>query len=38
MPSMNEPESSSGIVADTKPSTRSGSGVLKTSSVGRFGE
>ena len=35
---MIEPESSSGIVAETWPSTRSGSGVPKTSSVGMFGE
>ena len=34
---MYEPYSSSGIVAETWPSTRSGSGVVNTSSVGRFG-
>ena len=38
MPEIIEPESSSGIVALTCPSTRSGSGVVNSSSVGRFGE
>ncbi len=37
MPEITEPESSSGMVALTCPSTRSGSGVVNISSVGRFG-